>query len=78
MKIFILDSKGVSNPINIMESEPVSELKEQVKQKYKMNGNIELLYNGIILDDNSTLDELDIKDGMTINFLGQFKAGLNK
>jgi len=78
MKIYILDSKGISNPINIMESESISELKEQVKEKYKMNGNIELLYNGIILDDNSTLDELDIKDGMTINFLGQFKAGLNK
>ena len=33
MKLLIRDSKGISNPINIMESDSVHELKEQIKQK---------------------------------------------
>lgn len=78
MKLLIVDSKNVSKPINIMESETVSELKEQIKLKNKINGNIELLFNGTILNDTDNLAELEIKDGMTINYLGVYNAGLNK
>lgn len=76
MKLLIRDSKGTSNPINIMESDTVQELKKQIKMKNNINGDIELIFNGIILEDSQSLDELDIRDGNTIDYLGQFNAGL--
>ena len=78
MKLLIRDSKGISNPINIMESDSVHELKEQIKLKNNISGDIELVFNGIILEDSQSLDELEIKDGNTIDYLGQFNAGLNE
>lgn len=76
MKLLIRDSKGTSNPINIMESDSVKELKEQIKIKNNINGEIELVFNGIILDDEQSLQELDIKENSTIDYIGQFNAGL--
>lgn len=76
MKLLIRDSKGTSNPINIMESDTVKELKNQIKMKNQINGDIELIFNGIILEDLQSLAELEIKDGNTIDYLGQFNAGL--
>lgn len=78
MKVFILDSKNNRESINIMESDSVAELKNQIKIKQKIQDEIELLYNGIILNDNDYLVDLDITEGTTINYLGIFKAGLNK
>lgn len=78
MKLIIIDSKGESNAINIMESDPVSELRNQIKRKFNIQDNIELVFNGTIIEDNDNLAELEIKDGMTINMVGEFKAGLNK
>lgn len=75
MKIFISDSKGNSRPINIMESDNVQQLKEEIKKKNNITGEIELIYNGKILDDNDNLDEEGIQDNDTINYLGIFKAG---
>ena len=76
MKLFIRDSQGKSNPINIMESDSVEELKKQIKRKNNINGEIELVFNGIMLEDSQNLSDLDIKDGNTIDYLGQFSAGL--
>ena len=78
MKLLILDSKNISKPIYIMESDTVAELKKQIQTKNNINGDIELVFNGMILNDNETLSEKEIKDGMTVNYLGQFKAGINK
>lgn len=75
MKIYIVDSKNQRKPINIMESDTVSELKKQMNKLYNMNEEVELLYNGIILNDNENLADLDITEGCTINYLGIFKAG---
>lgn len=75
MKIYIVDSKNQRKPINIMESDTVSELKKQMNKLYNMNEEVELLYNGIILNDNENLADLDIVEGVTINYLGIFKAG---
>lgn len=77
MKIYILDSKNERKPIEVLESAFVSDVKKQMKEKYKMNEEVELLFNGIILNDNDNLFDLEIKPGSTINYLGQFKAGLN-
>ena len=75
MKIIILDAKGNSRPINIMESEKVQQLKEEIKKKNNITGEIELLYNGKILDDDDCLYDEGILDNTTINYLGIFRAG---
>lgn len=77
MKIFIRDSKGKFEAINISESKRVSELKKIIQGDNKKN-DIELIYNGMILEDSYTLEELDIQEGSTINYLGIFLAGYNK
>ena len=75
MKIYIVDSKNERKPMIVMESELVSELKKKIQREYNMNDEVELLYNGIILNDNEYLSDLDITEGVTINYLGIFKAG---
>lgn len=75
MKIIILDSKGTSSPINIMESETVKALKDQIIKKNNITGEIELLYNGKILEDDNYLLDEGILNNSTINYLGYFKAG---
>lgn len=75
MKVIIIDSKNNQSAINIMESETVLELKNQIRGKNKINGDIELLFNGVILNDNDYMYDLGISEGSTINYLGIFKAG---
>lgn len=75
MKIYIVDSKNERKPVNVMESDTISEVKKQMKKLYNMNDEFELLYNSIILNDNENLADLDITEGCTINYLGIFKAG---
>ena len=77
MKLFIIDSQNVSKPINIMESDTVAKLKEEIKKKNNIVGDIELVFDGDILNDNDLLFKLEIKDGMSINYLGIYNAGLS-
>jgi hypothetical protein len=76
MKLLIIDSKNKCESIYILESDSVSKLKEEIQSKYNVKGNIELVFNGNILMDNESLSEKGIVDGNTINFLGQFNAGI--
>ena len=76
MKIFIIDSKGNYSKIEISETAEVSKLKEKIKKSNEIKSdNIELIFNGMILEDNYTLSELDIVEGSTISYLGTFFAG---
>lgn len=76
MKLLIIDSKNKCESIYIMESDKVAKLKEEIQSKYNITGDIELVFNGNILMDNEYLSEKGIRDGNTINFLGQFNAGI--
>ena len=79
MRIFILDSQNVSKPIYIMESDTVLELKKQTKKAFNITGEIELVYNGVLLmDDDEQLLEKGIREGATVNYLGAFFSGFNK
>lgn len=75
MKLLILDSKNQSEFIYALESWDTKTLKEEIKKKYKISEEIELVYNGNILEDNDNLLAKGVTDGKTINFLGQFNAG---
>ena len=75
MKLIIQDSKDQREFIFAQESWSVELLKNEIKKKYNITGDIELVYNGNILEDTDSLQAKDIKDGKTINFLGRFDAG---
>lgn len=77
MKILIRDSKGKFTSINILDSNTVSELKEIIKNQNNIDTDIELIYNGMILEDSYTLNELEIEDGSTVEYLGTFLAGVD-
>lgn len=76
MKIFIRDSKNNIKTILINESVQTLELKEEIRKKMGIRGDIELVFNGLVLEDNDYLIDLDIKEGNTIDYQGHFDAGL--
>jgi uncharacterized ubiquitin-like protein YukD len=75
MKLYIRDSKNQVESILIMESESVASLKNEIKKKYNITTNIELVFNGAILEENCQLSNYSITEGQTIDFQGQFTAG---
>ena len=75
MKLFTVNSKNERGTIYIMESDSVSALKAEIKKKYNINNDIEILHNGQILEENDQLSSIPINDGETIQFNEIFKAG---
>ena len=75
MKILIRDSKGKYDKINISESDTVYKLKEIIKKRNNITNEIELIFNGMILEDSYTIDELEMEDENIIDYLGTFLAG---
>jgi ribosomal protein S13 len=75
MKLYIRDSKNETKTIFIMESDSVDTLKNEIKNKFDITTNIELIFNGNILQENDQLSDLGITDEQTIEFQGQFTAG---
>jgi hypothetical protein len=75
MKLYIRDSKNETKTIFIMESDSVDTLKNEIKNKFGITTNIELIFNGNILQENDQLSDLGITDEQTIEFQGQFTAG---
>lgn len=75
MKLFTVNSKNEPGTIFIMESDSISGLKDEIKKKYGITNDVEILYNGQILEDNQKIDEVPLNDGETIQFNEIFKAG---
>ena len=75
MKLFTVNSKNERGTIYIMESDSVSALKAEIKKKYNINNDVEILHNGQILEENDPLSSIPINDGETIQFNEIFKAG---
>lgn len=76
MKILIIDSQNITEFIYAQESWNGGQLKKAIKEKYQLqNDDMELVFNGNILEDNDSLIAKGITDGKTINFLGKFSAG---
>ena len=76
MKLFIRDSKNEAKSIYIMESDSVVTLKNEIKKKFGITTNIELVFNGTILQETDNLSTYDgLTDNQTIDFQGQFTAG---
>ncbi len=75
MKLFTINSKNERGTIFIMESESVANLKSEIKKKYNISNDVEIMYNGSILEEDEQLSEIPITDGQTIQFNEIFKAG---
>ena len=74
-KIIILDSKGCSYDIKVEKSYTISKVKELIKKEKKILGEIELIFNGIILEDNDTLETCGISSGNILTFVEEFRGG---
>ena len=75
LKIFIRNPRCILRPIEVISSWRVFDLKEQIKNQEELKEDIELLFNGIILEDSQFLSDVYIKDGDTIDYTGIFRAG---
>jgi hypothetical protein len=75
MKLFTVNSKNERSTIYILESDSISGLKDEIKKKYNITNDLEILYNGQILEDQQKISEIPINDEETIQFNEIFKAG---
>ena len=77
MKIFINDSKLKKFIFEINNSLKISRLKDDIKKKFHINNNIQLTFNGNVLEDDSIIEDYDIQENDVITYLGEFLAGFN-
>jgi hypothetical protein len=70
-----VNSKNERSTIYILESDSISGLKDEIKKKYNITNDLEILYNGQILEDQQKISEIPINDEETIQFNEIFKAG---
>lgn len=75
MKLFTINSKNERGTIFIMESDSVSTLKAEIKKKYKITSEIEIFFNGAILEDDQQIVSIPLTEGETIQFNEIYKAG---
>lgn len=75
MEVFITDSKNKRISFNIEKNDTISTLKNKIINKNKINGKINLLFGGEILEDDQIILDLDIENGNAITYLGEFIAG---
>lgn len=73
--IYIRDSKGCIHYLKVEKSYTIRKIKELIKKEKEISEEIELIYNGLLLDDDDTLEKHGIPYKATLDFLGQFKAG---
>lgn len=76
MKILITDSQNRTEFIYVQESWNGEKLKKAIKEKYQLqDDDMELVFNGNIIQDDDNLVAKGITHLKTINFLGKFSAG---
>ena len=75
MSIYIRDSCNNLKKVKCSIKDKIKWINENICYEHQINGDIDLIFNGNILDDDETLEDYDIKDGHTIDYLGQYMAG---
>ena len=74
-RIFIRDAKDERMKIVVEKTFKISKVKEIIKILRPIKEDIDLIYNGIILNDDETIEDYEINPDSTICFVGYFKAG---
>ena len=68
MKLFIINSKKETKSIYIIESDSVATLKYEIKRKFGITTDIDLIFNGVILKETDNLSSVGLDDGALIEF----------
>ena len=74
-RILISDTKNKKKGILVEKTFKISKVKEIIKILYPTKGDIDLIYNGILLNDDETIEDCEIHPDSCICFVGAFKAG---
>ena len=75
MKICIRNSKNEIYTIEIDESDYVKDVKRKITHKIRITSGFELIFNGMILEEDEPISSYDIEDHNTIEYLGISKSG---
>ena len=78
IKIFLQDSSNNSMGIKVYLDEEVSVLNDYISYIIGISDPVEFLFNGMILMDNDTFYDMDIREDSRIVYLGHFLAGCSK
>ena len=77
MKIILVDSRNRKTIVDKISGSIT--VKELIKMLYEKNlvktTEIELIFNGMILTEDSKLEDYDISEGSHITYFGLFRAG---
>lgn len=75
-KIFVSDARGYKKLIQVEKTYKIKKIIEIIKEEFNLGkGNIVLVFGGIILNENETLEDYDIYSGYTLNYVSEFVAG---
>ena len=76
MKVFVREIKKNIKTCFISDEDKVFVLKEKIKQIFSITGEIRLIFNGIVPEDDELLCDLGIFEGSIIDFIHlNFQAG---
>ncbi len=76
MRVFIVDSQNVKEPIEISPNDTIKDVKEKIMNKKGINlDDIILHCNGVVLEENDKVDDYDIEEDVSIVFMGKFRGG---
>ena len=73
--VYIEDSRCKREKMVIEKTFKIRKVKDMVKILGSINGEIDLIYNGLILNDDETIEDYEIKPNSVIQYIGQFLAG---
>jgi hypothetical protein len=75
MKIIVNDSKNNQFSVDLDLSDSIKTLKDKIKSQKNVKGNIELLFNGMLLEDDDIVIRCGLDNNSIINYIGEFPAG---
>ncbi len=75
ISIFICDSRGERNKIEIDKFSYVSDLIKIIKEKKNIFENINVIFNGLVLEENQIIDECGIENFSYLDYVGVFVGG---
>ena len=74
-RIFVEDTKNNRSILAVEKTYKISKIKEIIKITRSIQGDIEIIFNGMILEDSNTLEDYDIRPDHTLYFITEFLAG---
>ena len=76
MKVLIVDTSNDREIFEVNPSDKVKQLKEMIANRKGINNNINLHFNGEILEDENLISDYDVEENSHIIYLGNFEAGI--